>query len=98
MIGKYIRITPAGEPILKYHGLTPRLCLKTFRLALREIGLTPRLYGLHSLRRSSARIAAQNGMPEARLKLLGQWKSTAYMCYVAPTPDEAAHHLARILG
>jgi integrase len=65
------------------------LALNTPRHRLRHwlglIGVAdPSEYGFHSLRAGGATEAAQAGVPEAHIKLHGNWKSDAVRAYIRP--------------
>ena len=42
---------------------------------LKEIGLNPKQFGLHSLRAGGATSAANNGVPDRLFKRHGRWRS-----------------------
>ena len=49
---------------------------------IKKIGLDPLLYSGHSFRRGGATWAMKNHFPADVIKLMGDWKSDAYMAYV----------------
>ncbi len=50
-------------------------------------GLNPAHYAGHSFHSRAGTTAAQGGLPEATIKMLGRWESCAYLLYVM-TPKE----------
>ena len=55
------------------------------RRALLNIGEDPLKYGGHSFRIGAATIAAEQGINDATIKLLGCWRSSAYQRYIKPS-------------
>ncbi len=51
---------------------------------LASLGLDPTHYGTHSFRIGGATEAAQKGASDAQLRLIGRWKSNAFLSYVRP--------------
>ncbi len=50
-------------------------------------GLNPAHYAGHSFRSRAGTTAAQGGLPEATIKMLGRWESCAYLLYVKTASD-----------
>ena len=50
--------------------------------AIRLCGLNPNRYKGHSFRIGAASDAAEKGMSEAQIRVLGRWKSNAFMRYI----------------
>ena len=61
------------------HSLSYARCREIFKGCLKELGLNPRLYGLHSLRSGGATAAVKytHRLTETELKIHGRWKSNA---------------------
>ncbi|KAL1260410.1 hypothetical protein QQF64_008237 [Cirrhinus molitorella] len=59
---------------------------KEFRIhlstTLTAAGFSPELYSSHSFRIVAATTAAERGVPESTIKLLGRWSSSAYETYI----------------
>ena len=60
------------------------------REALSKPGVDARNYTRHSFRSGAVTTAAHRGIPDATIKLLGQWQSCAYLLYVQTTRNELA--------
>lgn len=67
------------------------------RAALLKAGVDAKSYAGHSFRKGAATTAALRGIPEATIKLLGRWKSCAYLLYVQ-TPRDQLAALSRTLA
>ena len=78
--------TSEGLPLTK-----SRFVLQ-FREALTQIGIDASKYTGHSFRIGAATTAAEQGIEDSTIQLLGRWKSTAYLTYVRPPAD----HLAKM--
>ena len=70
-----------GSPLTRYH------LVKQIRQALSQKGIGVSKYSGHSFRIGAATTAAAVGIPEATIKMLGRWESTAYLRYIR-TPRE----------
>ena len=67
-------------------GLTPFLPSRFVNLLksyLGKLGYQQNLYSGHSFRRGAASWALQNGLPGETIKILGDWKSDAYLDYLS---------------
>ena len=60
------------------------------RDTLRNIGICQDSYSGHSFRAGAATTAAQHGIPDATIQLLGRWQSTAYLVYIKTPRDRLA--------
>ena len=67
------------------------------RAALSKAGFDPQKYAGHSFRSGAATTAAQCGLNDATIKLLGRWQSCAYLLYVK-TPRSTLASLSRQLS
>ena len=57
---------------------------------LRNIGICQGSYSGHSFRAGATTTAAQHGIPDATIQLLGRWQSTAYLVYIKTPRDKLA--------
>ena len=62
--------------------LTHAVFASRLAVALGKIGLDPGLYSGHSFRRGGATWAFSSGFPVEAIKLLGDWRSDAFMLYI----------------
>ena len=62
--------------------LTRTRFVSAVRETLSEIGFDPTLYSGHSFRIGAATTAAQAGIPDSTIQMLGRWKSSAYTRYI----------------
>ena len=77
-------------PFFRYtkdRALTREWFVSDVRLALQSAGIQLQGYSGHSFRIGAATMAAQCGLQDSLLKMLGQWESMTYMLYVQ-TPRE----------
>ena len=75
----------AGGPLFHFKDGTPltqQRFVAELRKALCLIGEDPQKFGGHSFRSGAATAAAQQGIGDATIKLLGRWRSSAYQVYV----------------
>ena len=80
-----------GSYLTREH-LVPHL-----RVGLRQAGLEADRYSGHSFRIGAATTAAQAGVKDSFIKMLGRWESAAYQHYVRTPRDQLAvisSHLA----
>ena len=61
---------------------TPAMFLRRLRALLSRIGEDPTHYATHSFRRGGASWALQCGLPAEVVRLLGDWRSDAYLAYI----------------
>ena len=66
------------------------------RAALDCAGLNSSAYAGHSFRIGAATTASKRGIPDATIKMLGRWESSAYTLYVR-TPRESLAPIAGVL-
>lgn len=85
---------PDHYPALAYKRLDSSLILPhtpTIRKRLiclfGKLGLSPKEYNTHSLRRSGATHLLSAGVPVAMIKIMGDWKSDAIFKYLKPSPQ-----------
>jgi integrase len=72
--------TPSGRP------LTHDEFVDWTKHLVRNIGLDPSQVSGHSFRRGGASFALYSGVPDAFIKLIGDWRSNAYLAYlIIPT-------------
>ena len=82
-------------PLFRYtdgSALTQQLFIVELQRALLSIGEDPHKYGGHSFRIGAATVAAEQGINDAIIKLLGCWYSSAYQRYVRPSLASLARH------
>ena len=60
---------------------------------LTSLGLPAADYSGHSFRRGSACWALQNGLPGETIKILGDWKSDAYMAYLSLSDSQKVNSI-----
>lgn len=77
------------------HLTRPRF-VKEIRVALALAGIDPAPYSGHSFRIGAATTAAQKGVSDSTIKMLGRWKSSAYQLYIK-TPREKLAQVSREL-
>ena len=63
---------------------------------LRAAGFSPLGFTPHSLRAGGVTDAAGLGAPEAAIKLMGRWASTAYQAYIRPSDQAQAGNARRL--
>jgi len=66
----------------KVQTATYRQYQEHIKKSMKNIGLDPAEYTSHSFRRGGATYAFQCGLPAGMIKLLGDWKSDAYLEYI----------------
>lgn len=77
--------------------LTRQSFVQAIREALSMAGMEAKNYAGHSFHIGAATSAAECGLPESTIKMLGRWQSSAYMLYIK-TPQEALASVARVLA
>lgn len=71
-----------GSPLSR-----PRL-VQHLREALSQAGVNTTNYAGHSFRIGAATTAAQAGLSDSFIKILGRWKSSAFMSYIRTPPED----------
>ena len=66
------------------------------RAGLRQAGIDPSRYSGHSFRIGAATTAAQAGVEDTFIKMLGRWESAAYQKYIRTPRDQLAAISARL--
>ncbi len=87
-------------PNRSYKPILYRGFLAQFRRVLRSLGLDDHVFATHSFRRGGATWALTQGLSADVIRLLGDWKSTAYTAYLELTPlarRQAMEHFIRDL-
>ena len=64
--------------------LKGELLARELKVCLRELGLDETRYNTHSFRIGGATEAAERGATDTQLRLLGRWKSSAFLNYIRP--------------
>ena len=77
--------------------LTRQRFVKEVRTALAASGIDASLYSGHSFRIGAATTAAQRGVSDAVIKMLGRWESSAYTLYIR-TPRSQLCEVTRIIA
>lgn len=76
---------PSLGAVFRWHDggvLTPTRFTARIREALETLGLNSTLYAGHSFRIGAATTAAERGIDDAFIKILGRWESSAYQVYI----------------
>ena len=68
--------------------LTKNMLITHVKRAVSAAGLNPHLYSGHSFRIGAATAAAQAGIPDHQIKMLGRWESSAYLLYIRTPPGQ----------
>jgi len=76
--------------------LTREIFTNKVRAALSVLGYDSSVYAGHSFRIGAATTAAEQGIEDSVIKMLGRWKSSAYQLYVR-TPREVLSSISRKL-
>ena len=93
-----IRSQSAG-PLFICGGGTPLIrsfLVESLKTALQQCGFDPDKYNGHSFRIGAAPTAAAHGIPEATIKMLGRWQSSAYTIYIKTPRAELAAIASRL--
>ena len=79
-----LRGRSAGPLFIRSNGspLTRSHLVDSVKSALRQCGIDPAKYNGHSFRIGAATTAAACGIPDATIKMLGRWESSAYSLYI----------------
>lgn len=70
--------------------LTADIFWSTIKRALVDGGINPSEYGSHSFRRGGSCWLFNIGMPEERIRELGDWRSNAYVRYITADNENLA--------
>jgi hypothetical protein len=84
---------PDTSPLFRLQrgGFPKSYLVDRIRARLRTAGIDPTCYSGHSLRRGAAQEAANKGVSEQEIQLLGRWKSNAVrLYYTTPTAQRLA--------
>ena len=71
--------------------------MQAVRESLTTAGLEAENYVGHSFCIEAATMAAQCGLPESTIKILGRWQSSAYILRIK-TPRETLSNVAKVLA
>ncbi len=88
-------------PLFRYPDdttLTRSHFIQGVKRALSSSGVDPSRYSGHSFRVGAATTAAQVGIPDHTIKMLGRWESSAYTLYVRTPSSELANISGRLLS
>ena len=77
--------------------LTRARFVERVKMALEVAGVDSSPYSGHSFRSGAATTAAEQGIGDATIKILGRWKSSAYHVYIK-TPREKLAGFAKVLS
>ena len=78
--------------------LTRARYVSEVKRALTKAGVDSSHYSGHSFRSGAATTAAQQGIGDATIKLLGRWKSGAYQLYVKIPREKLADYSKNLAG
>ena len=96
----YLAVRPQGPgPLFVYKDRTYLMrerLVTHLRKGLREIGIDPGCFSGHSFRIGAVTMAAQAGVEDATVKMLGRWESAAYQRYIRTPRDQLAAISARL--
>ncbi len=81
-----------GSPLTR-----PRLVAEV-KQSLEKAGVVSRAYAGHSFWSGAATTAAERGMEDSVIKMLGRWKSSAYQRYVRTPRKQLAEFSKRLTG
>lgn len=97
----YIAVRPAVRGPLFVFGdgsfLSRDKLVTSVRTALQQAGMSAQSYTGHSFRIGAATTAAQVGLEDSVIKMLGRWESTAYQLYVRTPRESLAAVSARLI-
>ena len=96
----YLAVRPQGPgPLFVYKGqsyLTREWLVAHLWKGLCEVGIDPSRYSGHSFRIGAATTAAQAGIEDATVKMLGRWELAAYQRYICTPRDQLAARSVRL--
>ena len=99
LLAYMIRRGQSKGPLFKFADgkpLTRERFVVKVREALVEAGINSAPYSGHSFRIGAATTAAQKGVEDATIKMLGRWKSSAYQLYIK-TPKSQLAEISKTL-
>ena len=91
-------VTPG--PLFRFQDgrfLTKQLFIERVRIGLDTLGLSSSDYAGHRFRIGAATTAAERGVEDSLIKMLGRWESSAYQIYIK-TPREVLAGISRRLS
>ena len=80
----------APGPLFRFQDgrfLTKQLFIERVRMGLDTLGLSSSDYAGHSFRIGAATTAAERGVEDSLIKMLGRWESSAYQIYIKTPRD-----------
>ena len=86
-------------PFFKFENGTPLTRMKfvdKVKEALSLAGVDCTAYSGHSFRIGAATTAAERGISDATIKMLGRWKSSAYQVYIKTPREQLASYSSRL--
>ena len=75
----------------------PRL-IASLRRVLQEVGVDSSKYSGHSFRIGAATTAAKLGVSNSLIKILGRWRSSAFMCYIRTSWEQLSQVSSLLFG
>ncbi len=78
--------------------LTRQKLVTEVKRALEKSGVDSRAYAGHSFRSGAATTAAEQGVEDSVIKMLGRWRSSAYQLYVRTPRRQLAAFSKRLVG
>ena len=98
----YLAIRPATPgPLFLLRSDVPlsrEILVRTVRSALSSTGIDASLFHGHSFRIGAATTASYAGLRDSTIKMLGRWKSSAFVCYLCPPVQSMAGCFRRLLN
>ena len=92
---------PGAGPFFKFQDgrpLTRARLVTEVKRALTAAGVDCRGYSGHSFRSGAATTAAQQGIGDATIKMMGRWKSSAYQLHIKTPRNQLAAMSRRMVG
>ena len=93
MLAYLARRGPQSGPLFLFENgrfLTRDRFVRQIKSALTAAGVSCKHYSGHSFRIGAASTAASRGIPEATIKTLGRWESSAYLLYIKLPREQLA--------
>ncbi len=91
---------PGPGPLFRFEDAKPLTrvwFVAEVKEALTKAGIDSTCYSGHSFRSGAATTAAERGIGDATIKMLGRWKSSAYQLYIKSPRDQLAQ-VSKILS